>query len=145
MRTDGGLREIQRSHLSDFHWQAVETGGTGLGIPDMNYCVDGMEGWIENKGTSGWTVDLRPEQRGWINRRIRHGGRVYCMVRRRVDAGPRRGPAADEVYLLGGPRLGDVVSLRDCSEWLLYTGRGGPGKWGWYEIGDILRNGVWMG
>ncbi len=112
-KVDDGLRPIFRSRLSGMHWQAIESGLVERGIPDSNYCArtsvlgfedryPGIEGWIEYKATSNYTVDLRPEQVGWLTTRARHGGRVFVAVRRRATAGPRGGAADDELHLFSG-------------------------------------------
>jgi hypothetical protein len=144
-KPDDGLRRIFKAELEvlQFHCQSVETGGTGQGIPDTNYCVEGVEGWIEFKATDGHAVTLRPEQIGWIERRLRHGGRVWIAVRQRHDGGPRRGAAVDALHLLpghvaraarlGGLRASEVVANR-AGLW-----QGGPSRWDWSEVAQILR------
>lgn len=124
--TDGGLRKIWRERIigADWHWQSIEVGAVGKGVPDINYCAlvprsmsyvgkekeaemvimdtsYGQEGWIENKWTDGWVVGLEPEQVAWILRRCRSGGLVTVAVRRRCEAGLRRA-RADEIYLFRG-------------------------------------------
>ena len=173
--SDGGLRKIWRDRVvGGWHWQSVETGSIGQGVPDMNYCalapytdthevglkIDvpwrsiaeyGHEGWIENKWTDGWVVDLSPEQVAWITRRVRMGGLVSVAVRRRCSAGPRR-VAADELYLFRGShaRVARDLGLRPFSaalvaaaadtarEALLYRGEGGPARWDWVVIRAAL-------
>lgn len=78
---DGGLSALIRANLKGWDLQRIESGLTGLGIPDLNYCHAGREGWVELKQTKGWVVGIRPDQVGWIERRVRHGGRVTVMVR----------------------------------------------------------------
>lgn len=137
---DGDLGKLIQRYLPGPHWQRVETGGTGRGIPDINGCMDGVEVWVENKATDGWTAGLRAEQVGWIDRRARAGGRVFVLVRRTVEAGPRRGDAADDLYLYAGR---DVVRLardgmgRGGPEPLLYS-TGGPGRWDWTTVQEWL-------
>lgn len=144
MTVDAGLRPLFRQHLPQFDWQSVETGGTGRGCPDSNFCVRGVEGWIEYKSTDGYEVSLRPEQIGWIARRVRHGGRVWIAVRRRNAGGPRRGPPCDELWLLPGGiavqarqgGLRDPLVVRRAVVW-----RGGPGRWDWPAVaGRLLGN-----
>jgi hypothetical protein len=135
---DGGLRQLLRQNIPRAHWVPIETGGTGRGIPDMNYCLDGAEGWIEGKQTSGWTVDLRPEQVAWLERRARAGGRVLIAVRRVCAPGPRR-VGADELWLLRGSqaRMAKTLGLRGATpegELLLGVWSGGPARWDWDEV-----------
>ena len=135
--TDGGLRKLFRRHLrAGFHWQSVETGGTGLGVPDSNFCCDGVEGWVEFKQTTGWQVTLRPEQVAWLVRRAMVGGRVFVAVRRRNDGGPRRGDPVDELWLLNGARARELEEggLR-AGLGTLVVSIGGPARWRW----DLVR------
>ena len=138
MRLDGGLRHLFREQLPVVHWQSIETGGTGRGVPDSNGCYRGHEFWIEFKWTKGHVVSLRPEQIGWLTRRARSGGKVFVAVRRTCATGPRR-TAADELYLLRGSYARE---LRERGLTDLPTGAvvgswgGGPGSWAW---GDVLE------
>lgn len=108
MSRDGGVRQLLRDHLPTWHWTTVETGGTGRGVPDAEYCApgppgtEGTCGWVEGKLTETTKVELRPEQVAWLLRRARVGGRVTVAVRQRYSAGPRRGPARDALWLLDG-------------------------------------------
>lgn len=134
---DGGLRKLFREHLPDIHWQSVETGGTGRGVPDSNGCADGVEFWVEFKVTSGWAVGLRPEQRAWLARRTRCGGRCWVAVRRQAAAGERRGPAADQLWLLPAAVALEISGLRQAPAAHL-LGAGGPGRWGWAAVRAAL-------
>lgn len=146
-KPDDGLRSIFKSHLETmgFHMQSVETGGTGQGIPDTNFCVSGIEGWVEYKATDGWAVTLRPEQIGWIERRLRHGGRVLIAVRRRHAGGPRLGQPVDELHLLPGhvARLARIGGLRAPEVLEAALGRwcGGPSRWDWSSVAEALVHG----
>jgi hypothetical protein len=132
MTIDGGLARLLAVGLPRFHWQRIETGGTGLGIPDLNYCCDGSEGWIECKRSDGWVVDFSPQQIAWIERRLRAGGRVFVFVRR----------AGDELFVLPGsaarPLLTRSESLRTVARIAFFPG--GPRAWNYAEIGRILVN-----
>ena len=142
-KIDGGLRSLFRANLPQFHWQSVETGLTGLGVPDSNFCAaGGIEGWVEYKQTDGWAVTLRPEQVGWLTRRARLGGRVWVAVRRCHTGGPRLGPPVDQLWLVPG-RLAVAAAtggLRhpavagDALQWA-----GGPARWPWPVVGAALK------
>lgn len=136
---DGNLRQLIQHYLPGPHWQAVESGGTGRGIPDVNGCWQGVEVWVENKITSGWQVGLRPEQIGWIHRRARAGGRVFVLTRRVAEAGPRRGAAVDDLYLHAGRVVVELAQrgLQEGPAPLLHTS-GGPSRWNWAMVRDWL-------
>ena len=146
MSTDGGLRQLVRKNIPDLHWQSVETGGTGRGIPDDNFCGDSIEGWAEHKVTATMAVDLRPEQVGWIERRRRAGGRVFIFVRRTHAGGVRKGPPVDDLWLFPGDAarallqrgLPHYPGLDDGDRPTLIWATNGPAAWPWAKIRNIL-------
>jgi len=139
---DGGLRQLFRKNLPEFDWTSIESGGTGRGIPDSNYCHKGIEGWVEWKQTTGHIVTLRSEQIGWISRRCRFGGRVFIAVRQRAIAGARR-EARDVLWLFPGHYAtaaklhglkGTWTSGADVHQW-----HNGPANgWDWRAIAEVL-------
>ena len=134
---DGGLRKLFQKNLPQFHFVSIETGSTGRGIPDSNYCLDGHEGWIEFKTCTANAVGMRPEQIAWIERRRRAGGRVWIMVRKHRPVSPRLA-ACDELWMFHGA---DVRALAQeglaCG--LIYAHwEGGPARWAWENIGKVL-------
>jgi hypothetical protein len=137
---DGGLWAEISAHMGHpVDWQRIETGGVGRGIPDLNGCLAGTEIWIELKATNGWAVVVRPEQIGWAERRMRAGGRVFLMTRRRHGGGPLRGPAVDELWIHRGEDTRHVAKegLR-CGRPPLLTTTGGPSQWDWSLARRIL-------
>ena len=127
---DGGLRKIFRQYLTGVDWQAIESGGTGGGIPDLNGCIAGKELWIECKAAAAWRVKISPAQVAWAERRLRHGGRVFLAVRR----------AGTELWLFPG------WSMRVLCGWRLdlipALGRwyGGPARWDWEQVRKLLSS-----
>lgn len=139
--SDGGLGGLYREHLPQVHWQRIETPLTGGGVPDSNGCHLGSEFWIENKWTRGWKPKIRPFQVGWIERRLRAGGRVFVAVRRQAQAGRRRGAAVDELWLFRGEavRALKVDGMRAVDRgMLLGVWTGGPSSWNWTEFLEHL-------
>lgn len=137
---DGGLRKEFHTHLRQFHWQAIESGLTGGGIPDSNYCVDGKEGWVEYKLTNTYprlSRKLEPDQIGWHLRRARAGGRTFIAVRYRHDGGPRLGHSVDILYLYLGSAAHSLavsgLAIAPIGRW-----EGGPSRWNWEKIGRFL-------
>src|SRR5262245_12716207 len=100
---DGGLRALLVRNLPRVHFQSVETWSTGQGVPDLNYCVDGSEGWIELKKSDGWVVDFEPQQIAWLERRARAGGRVFVFVSR----------AETELYVLPASAARPLLTRRE--------------------------------
>lgn len=141
MAIDGGLRSLFHDRLKEgFHWQAIETGGTGRGIPDSNYRSEYAEGWTEFKQTETQTCSLRPEQVSWIHRRIRLGGLVYVITRRNHNGGPRKGPPVDELWIHFGVWVRELKMDGLLAAEPMYVGHGGPSNWDWDEVRRILNN-----
>lgn len=69
-------------------WQRIED-SLSKGVPDVNYCIAGVEGWIELKYIEEWPKrDKTPvrfrwtkEQRIWAGRRLRAGGVVWVLLK----------------------------------------------------------------
>ncbi len=131
MTKDGGLKDIFRLHLSHFDFQPIEMFLLAAGVPDLNFCHAGVDGWIELKRTTAWALTVRPAQVGWIERRLRSGGRVFIATRRlRRDA--------DELWLHHGSAArhlaeGGLRAVEPLGRW-----GGGPSRWGWLGIESLL-------
>ena len=81
------FRDELTSTYAGIDIQRVESGSTSEGIPDVNYCLRGVEGWLELKvGTITKrdphlvTLGLRPAQAFWLARRARAGGRASILA-----------------------------------------------------------------
>ena len=129
---DGDLRKHFRAKLPDMDWQSVETGGTGRGVPDLNFCWRGIEGWVEFKLAKGWQVSLRPEQVGWLMRRSRAGGRTFIITRQQTKA-------LDTLHIHAGAAAGALKAsgLRGGPP-ALFQAFGGPRSWDWKTIQRTL-------
>lgn len=125
---DAGLRKIFRDAFPMADWQAIESGGTGGGIPDSNFCMQGVEGWIEYKRALGWVVTFQPMQVPWLMRRARAGGHVLivvCQVRRDGDV----------LHIYHGSQALDlsVQGLRTCVPLARWRK-----PWPWSEVGGVV-------
>jgi len=101
---------LLKSHLpKDCHAQRIETGSTGLGIPDVNMCWQGHEFWVELKIVKGKRVELRPEQVAWLFRRNRAGGVSWIAARDKAD-GVRKGKY-DRIHIWPGSLSMEVKEL----------------------------------
>ncbi len=159
-KIDGGLRKLFRDNLPQFDWCSIESGTTGGGIPDSNYCTRvggryaltgirdyGVEGWIEHKQTTGHAVTMRPEQIGWILRRVRHGGRVWIAVRQQAPQGPRR-EARDVLWLIPGAYAKEAKMHGLGGKWheekngphTWHTWHNGPSAWDWLAVATVLTS-----
>lgn len=127
-KADAGLRTLFHHHLPRFDFAPIESGQTSIGIPDTNFCCDGIEGFLECKACDHWRVEIRPGQVAWIERRIEHGGRVFIAVRRQHY----------ELWLFHGCAIRDLVTKRLEEIPKLGRWNGGPAAWDWVMIGLIL-------
>lgn len=130
-KPDDGLRALLHRHLPQVHWQALELGVVGSGVPDTTGAWAGSEWWIECKATDAHAVGLEPDQIGWILRGLRSGRRIFVATRRRHEGGPRRGDACDELWLHEGH---DAVAIRDGGLMAappVLQMEGGPSRWDW--------------
>tara|TARA_R110002020_G_scaffold285547_1_gene501066 strand:+ start:296 stop:685 length:390 start_codon:yes stop_codon:yes gene_type:complete len=83
MAKEKNLWLLLRKNLPQIHFQRIETGITGSGVPDVNGCAKGKEFWIELKEIhSGNALTLRPMQIAWLAKRALHGGQVFVMARK---------------------------------------------------------------
>lgn len=133
---DGDLRKIFKKKLPQVDWQAVELGALGSGVPDTNFCHEGVEGWVEFKKLNKNGIDLRPEQIGWIKNRIRHGGLVKVAL--------RMPDLADMLLIFDGSMVTDFVSksLNENMHHVRGDFIGGPKKWEWNQVLWILKERV---
>ncbi len=141
---DDNLRAKLREGLRPFHVhsQSIETALTGGGVPDLNLCSGGVEAWVECKKTDGWTCgDVKVTQVGWITARMRMGGRVLLGTRRRHAGGPRKGAAADELWLHSGRWVEELRNDGLRAAPALLVCEGGPARWNWPEIHRIIFSG----
>ena len=128
MSVDAGLRSLFRKHLPQVDFLAVETPSTSRGVADMNYCFAGAEGWIEMKRAEGHKVRVSPEQVGWAERRLDHGGRVLVAVRKVLAR-------SDSLTLLWGDQLRSLRDELPLTEVpAIGTWTGGPARWDWKAV-----------
>ena len=126
--SDGELRKIFRKHLRGFDVLAVETGSTSGGVPDQNLCKNGIEVWVEGKACDHWRITVRPAQVGWAERRLLHGGRVFCAVRRHQT----------DLFLYHGSMLRRLMFERVDAVPHLGHWTDGAANWDWTVIEQIL-------
>ena len=56
----------------------IESHATSIGVPDLNYCYCGVEGWIELK--AGPDVDVKASQVLWFEDRVEAGGHPLFLI-----------------------------------------------------------------
>lgn len=139
MSIDGGLRPLFRERLKrGFQWTSIETGGTGRGTPDSEFCCGGVARWVEFKQTEGWACTLLPEQVGWHVARAYRGGTSLIATRRWHDGGPRRGEAVDELWVHEGRFAAELRAEGLRAAEPLLREFGGPAGWDWDRVRAVL-------
>ena len=118
------------------HFSRVESHESSAGIPDVDFCIAGVEGHVELKfGNGSKHPNIRPTQAKWFRDRVRKDGKPWMftliMVKKR------------SVYLLHEgkwvPRLaGDPY---DFDEWADSACRVWDGSMEWRELISILTYG----
>jgi len=70
------------------HFSRVESPQASAGIPDLDFCVRGVEGHIELKfGKDKKVPSIRPSQVKWFHDRIKNGG--HPMIFAKIVIGTR--------------------------------------------------------
>lgn len=77
-KAESKLYQEIKKLLPNAHFQRIET-SVGLGVPDVNGCLDGIEFWLELKVSSNKRSVLSKYQKAWIIRRGKAGGRVFIL------------------------------------------------------------------
>jgi hypothetical protein len=86
-------RSIRKKFLEDLRdlrkdFKRIEN-NVSSGTPDVNYCIEGEEGWIELKHAKEWPKrggplklkHFTPEQRLWIHTRQKAGGKAFVLLK----------------------------------------------------------------
>lgn len=74
--------EMRNSIGHSGHFSRVESPQTSAGIPDVDFCVEGIEGHIELKfGEGGNAPRMRPSQVKWFNSRVKAGGKPIIFAK----------------------------------------------------------------
>lgn len=75
MSNESTLWAYLRDGLKDnsIHLSRVESHSTSIGIPDVNFTIDGKDGWIELKFENSKGIYLRESQYCWMRDRLRVG------------------------------------------------------------------------
>jgi hypothetical protein len=91
-----------RKGLKEAHLVRIES-RIGLGIPDVNGCINGKDFWLELKVIKGNSLRLSKFQYTTLFRSLRAGGNVFVLAR---------------------PLSGSVLKVYDCRN--VVTGPGFP-------------------
>jgi DNA-directed RNA polymerase specialized sigma54-like protein len=101
MKTEKSLYQTLKNSLPKVHWQRIETGALGTGVPDVNACWQGNEFWIELKIGTIQSVNLSAQQCAWHTRRATRGGISWILI---------HDPSKHQIWCVPGSQS---VSLRN--------------------------------
>jgi len=113
------------------HWQRIEN-SVGEGVPDINFCLDGVEFWVECKWTPSvkgarFSHPLTAGQCAWLLKRV-HAGRSAWVLARRVDTFKLwHGSWAREILEKGWDAEGETIVLEQ--------------PWDWTEFAEMMISG----
>lgn len=82
MSNETALRKYASSKMMG-HVVQIESHATAVGVPDTNYCISGVEGWVEMKYTRDTDkIKVRPAQWLWFRKRLQAGNnRIFFLLR----------------------------------------------------------------
>ena len=138
-RSDDGLRPIAVKMMKGPHWQPIETGSTGSGVPDLNGCWDGVEVWLELKAVrAGIKVkSLTAFQIGWIWKRVKRGGNVWIAVRVHKERSVRIEPT-DHIQVYHGSAVNLLAQYGIEARPSMKFPTGDQG--GWFHFQQLMFN-----
>ena len=90
----------------------MEPSNTNPGIPDINWCIDGVEGNLELKYaySDGAAPHIRPAQLVWFRERMKAGG--YPMLAYYIEADKYM----DEVFVFEGQYIEQLAMAKTVDD-----------------------------
>jgi hypothetical protein len=121
---------IDNLNSATCHISQVESHAVSAGIPDLNYCVDGVEGWIELKWWyKSKPAQFRPTQIAWFRRRVTAGGKPFVVWAHDLDGPPK-------FVLMEGKNVPSLARSQEIKDWYKCSVR----QWdGTIPFGLLLR------
>ena len=118
------------------HFSRVESHESSAGIPDVDFCIAGVEGHVELKfGTDTKAPKIRPTQAKWFRDRVKEEGKPWMFT--------LIGVKCRSVYMLHEgswvPHLAE--NPYDFDLWLGSACRVWDGSMDWRELVSILTYG----
>lgn len=96
------------------HYSQIESHATSIGFPDIDYCVDGVNGHIELKfgdATKNKKPHMRPSQIMWFRNRIQAGGHPLIFAKLIVPGG------IVQYLMYSGLMALELCDARKVSDW----------------------------
>lgn len=96
------------------HFERIESHGTAVGTPDVNYCIRGYTNHLELKFTDSEKrgFRLRPSQCGWFKKRVKALGQPWLLAQSLING--KRG-----YILVAGSDVPALVHTTRVADWLM--------------------------
>lgn len=130
MLESGAVRRLVVKALRDYgHAEAIEN-SAGVGNPDINYCIEGVDGWIECKyrrefpardSTPALGKCFKPSQPIWFKKRLDAGAK-HLFILPRIE---------DEFFLIPGEYYSTVEAMNrsELNQTAVWRGESGYLSW----------------
>lgn len=110
----------------------VESRNSCAGIPDIDFCINGVEGKLELKyGTDKKPPALRPTQCAWFRRRAGVGGNCWVLLAWNKDS-------QMQFFLLHGSVVSPKIHASNYASWTKEYTECWYGKINWEELISII-------
>lgn len=128
------LWDYLKDHVGGWgHFDRIESHATSLGRPDVNYCIDGVDGDIELKiydPRRGGFI-LRANQNAWFGKRLRANGRCFVIARYDYSGGKR-------FLLIEGKNAKHLIHDRSYEGWANQASLIWEDRIDWEVLKDVL-------
>ena len=127
--------EIKRNIGGSGHFSRVESGETSVGIPDVDYCIDGIEGHLEIKyGTGDKLPKIRPSQVNWFKARHKAGGSPFLLAKIITNDKPK-------YFFFRADRIQKLAHANVYTDWEVLSNFAWFGEMNWSELIYLLKGG----
>ncbi len=120
----------------DTHISSVESHLTAAGIPDLDFCISGLEGHIEVKFSSNKLAPkIRSTQVRWFKKRVRAGGTPWVFAKLMVNSNWH-------YCLFNGAVIDNLAKTTKSANWVYFADKTWTGimtKPNWSELVQTLR------
>ena len=115
------------------HFSRVESHETSSGIPDVDFCIDGVEGHIELKYSVNKVPKIRPSQGRWFRYRVMRGGNPWLLCHIVINGENR--------YLLfEGRDVTRILETNELADWITFSRMDWKGKIEWKMLVMLLTS-----
>ena len=113
------------------HFSRVESHETSSGIPDVDFCIKGVEGHVELKFGNNRAPRIRSTQTRWFRHRVKEGGHPWMFTHIVIKK-------KDFYMLHGAAEMIDLTTERDTDVWLTTAAFVWLGSMDWHALVKCL-------